>query len=48
MEGERPSSETAPSIWYDAVAAPQRNPGGKTTASDSAVRVDVVGVVFIP
>ena len=33
MDGERPSSEAAPSIWYDAVAAPQRKPGGKLIAS---------------
>ena len=37
MDGERPSSEAAPSIWYDAVAAPQRKPGGKLTASVVAV-----------
>ena len=29
IEGVRPSSAAAPSIWYAAVAAPQRNPGGK-------------------
>src|SRR3982074_1163714 len=28
MDGRRPSSSTAPSIWYDAVAAPQRKPSG--------------------
>ncbi len=37
MEGERPSSWAAPSIWYDAVAAPQRKPGGKVTAALVAV-----------
>ena len=30
MDGVRPSSATAPSIWYDAVAAPQTKPAGKT------------------
>ena len=29
MLGERPSSRTAPSIWYALVAAPHRNPSGK-------------------
>ena len=36
IEGDRPSSEAAPSIWYAAVAAPQRKPGGKATASEAA------------
>src|SRR5258707_5368221 len=31
MDGPRPSSSTAPSIWYAAVAAPQRKPSGKRT-----------------
>ncbi len=31
MEGVRPSSRTAPSIWYAEVAAPQRKAGGKVT-----------------
>ncbi len=31
IEGDRPSSEAAPSIWYAAVALPQRKPGGKAT-----------------
>src|SRR4051794_33123391 len=26
----RPSAVTAPSTWYDAVAVPQRKPGGKS------------------
>ena len=29
IDGPRPSSSTAPSIWYAAVAAPQRKPWGK-------------------
>src|SRR3954452_22026728 len=29
MERPRPSSSAAPSIWYDAVAAPQRKSAGK-------------------
>ena len=32
MEGVRPSSAAAPSIWYDAVAAPHRKPSGKAQA----------------
>src|SRR5436305_10312651 len=28
MDGPRPSSVAAPSIWYAAVATPQRNPAG--------------------
>ena len=36
IEGDRPSSEAAPSIWYAAVAAPQRKPGGKATAPGAA------------
>lgn len=31
IEGVRPSSRTAPSIWYAEVAAPQRKAGGKVT-----------------
>ncbi len=31
MEGVRPPSRTAPSIWYAEVAAPQRKAGGKVT-----------------
>src|SRR5690349_6002654 len=30
MDGPRPSSSTAPSIWYDAVDTPKRNPGGNS------------------
>src|SRR3954447_23664641 len=44
IDGVRPSSATAPSIWYAAVAAPHRKPGGK--ASDVAVlswAMDVTG-----
>jgi hypothetical protein len=29
IDGPRPSSFTAPSIWYDEVAVPHRNPFGK-------------------
>jgi hypothetical protein len=29
MDGVRPSSVAAPSIWYAAVAAPQMKPAGK-------------------
>ena len=31
IDSPRPSSFVAPSIWYEAVAAPQRKPRGKTT-----------------
>ncbi|CAM5603028.1 hypothetical protein STENM223S_02357 [Streptomyces tendae] len=31
IEGVRPSSRTAPSIWYAEVAAPHRKAGGKVT-----------------
>jgi hypothetical protein len=30
IDGVRPSSSNAPSTWYDAVADPKVNPGGKT------------------
>ncbi len=30
----RPSSWAAPSIWYDAVLAPNRNPAGSRGGSD--------------
>ncbi|GAA3097827.1 hypothetical protein GCM10010449_21550 [Streptomyces rectiviolaceus] len=33
MEGVRPSSRTAPSIWYADVAAPQRKSVGKVRDS---------------
>src|SRR5215207_1542811 len=33
MEGPRPSSATAPSIWYAAVAVPKTKPGGKRRPS---------------
>src|SRR5688572_12089889 len=32
IEGDRPPSVTAPSIWYDAVAAPHRKSGGNRRA----------------
>src|SRR3712207_2016073 len=35
MEGPRPSSFTAPSIWYEAVAVPHRNPSGNRTIFSS-------------
>src|SRR3712207_3714105 len=35
MEGPRPSSSTAPSIWYEAVAAPHKNPSGNRTIFSS-------------
>src|SRR5262245_36427212 len=41
IDGERPSSATAPSIWYAAVAVPQRNPSGN--ARRSAVAGAVAG-----
>ncbi|GAA4079406.1 hypothetical protein GCM10022233_68990 [Streptomyces shaanxiensis] len=31
IDGVRPPSRTAPSIWYADVAAPQRKEGGKGT-----------------
>lgn len=33
MEGERPSSAAAPSIWYAAVAVPHRKSRGKAPRS---------------
>ncbi len=33
IDGVRPSSATAPSIWYDAVAAPHKKPVGKVTVA---------------
>ncbi|CAM5736434.1 hypothetical protein SBADM41S_04415 [Streptomyces badius] len=35
MEGERPSSATAPSIWYAAVATPQVKSAGSALRSDT-------------
>ena len=39
MESRRPSSATAPSIWYAAVATPQRNPSGKRGMGSSVTAV---------
>jgi hypothetical protein len=36
IDGPRPSSETAPSIWYAEVALPHRNFGGNLTAAPSS------------
>src|SRR5262245_46355181 len=33
MDGPRPSSATAPSIWYDDVAVPHTKPGGNCRAA---------------
>src|SRR3954447_2247608 len=47
MDGPRPSSRTAPSIWYDAVAAPQTKPSGKVTpAKAGCADVDVTVAVM--
>src|SRR5207248_7546079 len=35
--GPRPSSAIAPSIWYDAVAEPQRKSSGKRAAIESVM-----------
>src|SRR5947208_2525547 len=35
IDGPRPSSLTAPSIWYEAVAVPHRKSGGNRRASNS-------------
>src|SRR3712207_9582337 len=35
MEGPRPSSSTAPSIWYEAVAVPHKKPSGNRTIFSS-------------
>src|ERR1044071_1356354 len=41
MLSPRPPSRTAPSIWYAAVAAPHRNPAGKSlTATHDTVAAD--------
>src|SRR4051812_47439594 len=42
IDGARPSSSTAPSIWYAAVAAPQPNCGGNSYGS-AAEPTDVTG-----
>ena len=39
IDGVRPSSATAPSIWYDAVATPQTKPSGKRADRSGAVAV---------
>ena len=39
MESPRPSSATAPSIWYAAVATPQRNPSGKRGMASLSARL---------
>src|SRR3954451_24617527 len=39
MDRPRPSSSAAPSIWYDAVAAPQRKSAGKPAGSGVRGRV---------
>ena len=42
IDGTRPSSCAAPSIWYEAVAAPQTKPSGKVTpARAGCADVDV-------
>ena len=47
MDGPRPSSRTAPSIWYDAVAAPQTKPSGKVIpARAGCADVDVTVAVM--
>src|SRR3954451_10717845 len=38
MDGPRPSSATAPSIWYDAVDTPKRKPGGNIGRSGIGAR----------
>src|SRR5918998_1417762 len=38
MEGPRPSSSTAPSIWYEAVAVPHKNPSGNRAIFSSFTR----------
>ncbi|GAB2831231.1 hypothetical protein GCM10027091_72070 [Streptomyces daliensis] len=43
MEGERPSSAAAPSIWYAAVATPQRKSAGSALKLDGAGRADGAG-----
>jgi hypothetical protein len=43
IEGVRPSSRTAPSIWYAEVAEPQRKAGGK--AREEAAEEEGEGVV---
>ena len=37
IDGPLPSLETAPSIWYDAVLVPNRNPGGNRGAAPGAL-----------
>ncbi len=44
IDGVRPSSATAPSIWYDAVATPQTKPSGKRADRSGAVTVLPAGV----
>ncbi|BDH03660.1 hypothetical protein HEK131_08870 [Streptomyces seoulensis] len=40
IEGVRPPSRTAPSIWYAEVAAPQRKAGGKVTSEATGDTVE--------
>ena len=47
MDGVRPSSVAAPSIWYDAVAVPQTKPGGNATSVPSAAGFSCVVVTCV-
>ncbi|MCQ0013820.1 hypothetical protein [Actinomadura madurae] len=47
IEGPRPSSRAAPSIWYAAVAAPQTKPGGKVRGRWSVWSVVAVIVLAV-
>src|SRR5690349_24571284 len=47
MDGPRPSSFTAPSIWYDAVAAPQTKPSGNRTPDASGSSLDSTETVAV-
>jgi hypothetical protein len=47
MDVPRPSSLTAPSIWYEAVATPQTKPSGKVIpAGAGCADVDVTVAVM--
>src|SRR5579872_4628488 len=53
IDSPLPSSFHAPSIWYEAVAAPQKNPLGKETwaGGENCVRgedIDVAAPAFVP
>ncbi|GAA3335579.1 hypothetical protein GCM10020358_04410 [Amorphoplanes nipponensis] len=47
MDGPRPPSFTAPSIWYAAVAAPQTKPSGNRTLDARGSSLDSTETVAV-